>query len=224
MAANTSSLARAVLYTRVSSEQQARSGLGLEAQLAACRRVAEARGLVVIGEFTDPGVSGRDTIAKRPGLASVLELAKRQPDVAVVVYSLSRLSRRQRLTWELLDDQGEYRLRVISASEPFDTTTPMGRAMLGMLAVWNALEADLAGERTAAALSARRARGLRVGPRPLAEESPETARLVRELYASGGYTHRTLAEELNRRGVATKHDKRWHATQVARMLRRAGPE
>src|SRR5271166_2681939 len=139
---------RAVLYTRVSTGKQAASGLGLEAQIAACRAHAVRKGYKVVGEFTDAAISGKDAIEKRPGLQSVIAAAAKREDVVVVVYSLSRLSRRQSLTWTLLDDRGAYRLQIESASEPFDTSTPMGRAMLGMLGVWSQLEADMCAERT----------------------------------------------------------------------------
>lgn len=219
----------AVLYTRVSTDQQAASGLGLEAQLGACREYARRKGYAVVGEYTDPAISGKDSVENRPGLQAVLAAAARKSDVVVIVYSLSRLSRRQSLTWELIDDRGEHRLQIESASEPFDTSTPMGRAMLGMLAVWAALEADMIGERTSAALAARRARGHRLGAKRLSDASPETVRLVQELHASGAFTHTTLAEELNRRGIPTtgavrgrrRAGARWHATTVARTLQQS---
>jgi len=210
---------KAVIYTRVSTDQQAASGLGLEAQLEACREHARRRGHTIVGEYTDAAISGKDTLEKRPGLQAVLSMAARRNEMVVLVYSLSRLSRRQSLTWQLIDDRGEYRLQVESASEPFDTTTPMGRAMLGMLAVWAALEADMISERTSAALQARRARGHRLGTTPLAHDKPEVAALVHKLYETGTFTHETLANELNARGVATKHGARWHKTTVGRTLR-----
>jgi site-specific DNA recombinase len=211
----------AILYTRVSTGKQAASGLGLEAQLAACRAHAERKGYQVLGEYTDAAISGRDSVERRPGLKAVVAAAARREDVVVVVYSLSRLSRRQSLTWALLDDRGAYRLQLESASEPFDTSSPMGRAMLGMLGVWSQLEADMCSERTSEALQAKRARGERVGSKPLAEERPEVVRELQALYATGDYTHATLAAELNTRGVPTKRGARWHATTVARTLRQA---
>jgi site-specific DNA recombinase len=212
---------KAVLYTRVSTGKQAASGLGLEAQMAACRAHAERKGYTVVGEYTDAAISGKDSVDKRPGLQAVLAAAARRDDVVVIVYSLSRLSRRQALTWVLLDDRGDYRLQIESASEPFDTSTPMGRAMLGMLGVWAQLEADMVSERTSEALAAARARGQRLGAKPLVAERPEVVSMVRDLYAAGGYTHATLAETLNARGVATMRGGRWHATTVARTLRQS---
>jgi DNA invertase Pin-like site-specific DNA recombinase len=215
---------RAVLYTRVSTEKQERSGLGLEAQLTTCRDYAKRKGYQVIGEYSDPAISGRDNIDKRPGLQKVLAAASKRRDVVVIVYSLSRLSRRQSLTWKLLDGDGEYRLQVESATEPFDTSTPMGKAMLGMLAVWAQLEADMCSERTSDALAAKKARGARVGAKPLAELHPEVALRARELYSTGRYTYRTLADELNALGLPTALGGKWHATSVRRVLNQPLPK
>jgi site-specific DNA recombinase len=209
---------KAVLYTRVSTGKQAESGLGLEAQLAKCRAHAEAHGYTVVGEFRDEAISGKDTIEARPELQKALQHAARNEDVVFVSYSLSRLSRRQSLTWRLLDDRGDYRLQFESVTEPFTTSTPMGRAMLGMVAIWAQLEADMCSERTSAALEARRARGYKLGPRFLAQEQPEVVKMIQELYQAGGWTHASLAAHLNERGVRTKRGKRWHATQVRRTL------
>lgn len=210
---------RAVLYTRVSTGKQAASGLGLEAQIAACRALAVARGLEILAEHSDAAVSGKDGLAYRPGLAAVVEAAGGRPDVVVVVYSVSRLARRQRLLWELLDDRGDYKLQVVSATEGFDATTAAGRAMLGMIATFAALEADMVSERTSAALAARRARGLPLGAPRLAERSPATAALVRQLHASG-MSYEQVAAELTKRGVPTARGgaAKWHATTVRRTL------
>jgi len=148
---------KCVLYTRVSTGHQAKSGLGLEAQLAACQKQAARKGYEVLGTFTDPEVTGKETLdrGKRPELGRMLDVVKANPGCVVVTYALSRLSRRQKLTWDLLDERGEYRLTVESATEPFDMSTPMGRAMIGMIAIWNTLEADMCSARTSAALQAK---------------------------------------------------------------------
>jgi DNA invertase Pin-like site-specific DNA recombinase len=79
-------------------------------------------------------------------------------------------------------------------------------------------------ERTSAALEARRARGHRLGAKPLAEEQPETVVELRRLYATGEYTHVSLAAKANELALTTKHGGRWHATTVARTLRQRLPE
>ena len=213
---------KCVLYTRVSTGKQAESGLGLEAQLAYCHRIAELRGLEVVEVETDPAISGKDSVSNRPGLQRVLDMASKSDDTVVVVYSLSRLARRQALTWQLLDERGEYRLKIVSATEPFDTSTSMGRAVIGMIGVWNQLEADMCSERTSAALQARKARGLPLGRRPLHVTHPQSCRTIRELYATGAYSFCELAAEADRRGLPTQSGGKWHRTQIERIVK--GPE
>jgi site-specific DNA recombinase len=215
---------RAVLYTRVSTGKQAASGLGLEAQIEACRQHAQRKGYEVVAEHTDAAISGKDAIEQRPGLQAVISAAAKRDDVVVVVYSLSRLSRRQSLTWALLDDRGAYRLQIESASEPFDTSSPMGRAMLGMLGVWSQLEADMVSERTSDALAARRARGHRLGAKPFVAEHPLVALELQRMYVTGKFTHASLAERANEMGIPTMRGGRWHATTIARTLRQSLPE
>lgn len=74
---------RAIIYTRVSTDEQAESGLGLAAQLRACKAKANELGANEILTFTDAGVSGSTEIANRPGLAEALAVVKRG-DVVIV--------------------------------------------------------------------------------------------------------------------------------------------
>lgn len=215
---------KAILYTRVSTGKQALSGLGLEAQLAKCAALAESRGYEVVDVQTDPALTGKDELGDRPGLQRVVEQAAKQPNTVVIVYSLSRLSRRQSLTWKLLDERGAFQLRVVSATEPFDVTTTMGRAMIGMLGIFNQLEADMCSERTSAALQAKKARGHKLGMPDLAATDPETVKTLQALHATGEYTWDALAAEANRRGLPTRRGGKWHATSVKRTVRQVVSE
>lgn len=206
---------RALIYVRVSTARQALEGIGLDAQESKCRTHAERMGWPVDAVFREEGISGKDGVKDRPALAALLEKAKQTPHAVIVVYSVSRLARRQRLLLELLDD-----LAVSSATESFDTSTPMGRAMLGMLAVFAQLEADMVSERTKDALAELKAQGKRLGAVPMAELAPETMHVVKDMYATGEWTHRTLAAELNRQGVQTAsgRGKWWPKTVAAALL------
>lgn len=215
----------ALIYLRVSTFRQANEGVGLETQESKCRLHAERMGLDVIEVFSDEGISGKDGIEHRPGLAKLLKKARATPNCVVVVYSISRLARRQRLLWHLLDDRDGEGLAVSSATEPFDTSTPMGRAMLGMLAVWSQLEADMVSERTKDALAEIKAQGRRLGQKPASELAPETVKLVKSLYATGRYSQRDLVDELNRRGIPTPRGLGpWGLDSVQRVLKAKLPE
>ncbi len=224
-----------VIYLRVSTEDQARSGLGREAQEAACRAFCARMGWRLLGPpgergeataFVDDGLSGKLPIGARPGLAAAVEAA-RGPGVAFVVYSLSRAFRTQRECWMTVeDDRGEPALPLVSATEPFDLTTAFGRAAFGMLATFARLEADLASDRTVAALSAAKARGTRLGAPGMVERVtakgvrefiPERVEVAREIQAlrRQGLSLAAIADELNTRGVPTaKPGARWHKRTV----------
>jgi site-specific DNA recombinase len=219
----------AVVYCRVSTRKQVAVGVGREAQEARCRAHAAAYGWPVLGCFADDGISGREGIEGRPGLTAALEAVKATPGAVLVAYSLSRLARRQRLVWHLLDDREGLGVPFSSATEAFDTASPMGRAMLGMIAVWSALESDLAGERTTDALEAVRERGQKLGAPGMVERvttegarevDPAKLAVVRAIqarYAAGGWSHRRLADALNAEGVPTlgpKPGARWHPTTI----------
>lgn len=206
---------RCVIYTRVSTDMQARDGVGLDAQLARCRELAASRGYEVIAELADEGVSGKKGASARPGLAQVLSYPD---DVVVVVYSVSRLARSQRILWDMLDPSGGRGLRLVSVTEPVDTTTPMGRAMLGMIAVWSQLEADLVSQRTRDALAQVRARGKRLGAPTLTMVlPPETVQAV-QTFRDQGMSLRRIAQEMNRMGLPGARGGLWHPKTVTAAL------
>ncbi len=208
----------AIVYLRVSTGKQAVSGVGMEAQLAKCQEHCARLGIPVASIHRDEGISGKDGIDKRPGLQGVIAAVQATPGSVVVVYSLSRLGRSQRLIWNLLDDRGEYGLPLSSATEPFETTTPMGRAMLGMLGVWAQLESDLVSERTIDAMAALAARGVRVGAPSMAMKVPESVAEIRRLRATG-LSPNAIADELNAAGWRTaRKGTRWHAKTVRAAL------
>lgn len=210
----------AFIYLRVSTSDQAEGGVGLDAQKAKCHAHIERMGWAFGGVFVDEALSGRDGVEDRPGLAALLEKAKATPNSVIVTYSVSRLSRGRSLIWTIVDDREGLGLNISSATEPFDTATPMGRAMLGMISVWNALEADMVSERTKDALAAVKARGTKLGNPGIAALAPETVQLIKELYASGLYTQRAIVEELNRRNIPTARGiGRWHLTAVQAALK-----
>lgn len=208
----------ALVYVRVSTSRQVAEGIGLDTQEARCRAYAAHMGWTVQEVFADEGLSGKDGVADRPGLAALIAAHRATPDSVVLVYSISRLARRQRLLWDLLDDRS-HALPVVSATEPFDATTPMGRAMLGMIAVWSQLEADMVSERTTDALAELKAQGKKLGaPSMLALGMTDTLREVQRLYATKAYTLVTLAEHLNAKGIRTARGGQWWPKTIRAAL------
>ena len=79
-------------YARVSTEEQAKEGISLEAQQAKIKVFATLHDLDILEIITDEGVSGKDL--ERPGLRKLLELVQNREGEAVIVYKLDRLSRK----------------------------------------------------------------------------------------------------------------------------------
>ena len=134
------------LYPRVSTLEQARDGYSINEQIDRMKMYCEAKGWKVHKIYTDAGYSGADT--DRPGLQELIKDAEAKRFNAVLVYKLDRLSRSQKDTLTLIEDvflpNG---VDFISMTENLDTSTPFGRAMVGILSVFAQLEREQIKER-----------------------------------------------------------------------------
>lgn len=223
-----SPIAAAVIYCRVSTRDQGENGVGLEAQETKCREHAARLGLPVLGVHVDVQ-TGKDGVEDRPGLQQAIAAIQQAPGSVLVAYSVSRVARRQRVLWHVLDDRDGLGIPLSSATEPFDTATPMGRAMLGMLAVWSTLEADMCAERTRDALAALKARGVKLGGLAMTERrdgrlrvhdasKADIIRAVQALNANLKLPLRSLALELQARGIKSTTGKAWHPRTLRKAL------
>lgn len=117
-----------------------------------------------------------------------------RPGDRLVVYKLDRLARSAKQLYEVADRLEELGVELVSIREKLDTSTPMGRAMFGMIGVMAELERDMIRERTQAGLESARARG-RKGGRPKADEKKVKQALA--LYDSQQYTVKEITEQTN---------------------------
>ena len=149
-------------YIRVSTDDQAQAGVSLDAQLAACRAFALAKGWKIGEEISDPGASGSSL--KRPGAQRVVDLLRKREVAGVIVWRLDRLTRSIRDLLDLLTLAGD-QVGIVSVTESLDTTTPMGRFvthLLGIIAQW---ERETIGARTSSAMVHIKAKGFYTGGR-----------------------------------------------------------
>jgi site-specific DNA recombinase len=151
---------RVVLYLRVSTDRQAREGYSLEAQEYNLRKWCEARGYVIVGVYRDEGISAKD-VQHRPALLQLLDDAKTGDFDLVLFWCLSRFTRSVRDLYELYQQLSIVNVEICSATEPIDTTTPMGRAVMGVLAVFAQMERELTAERVYYAMEERARQGKR---------------------------------------------------------------
>lgn len=135
---------KVAIYCRVSTLEQAEKGYSLQAQEDKLRSYAKSKDYKVLKVYKDPGYSGANT--NRPGLQNLLLNAENFD--AVLVFKLDRLSRSQKDTLKILEEKLlPNKCDLVSISESFDTTTPFGRATIGILSVFAQLERENIKER-----------------------------------------------------------------------------
>ena len=226
-------MARSVVtYLRVSTQDQGRSGLGIEAQRAALERFAEAEGFAVVAEFAEVETGkGADALDKRPKLAAALaEARKRQCSVAVA--KLDRLSRDVHFVSGLMAQRVPFIVAELGADvDPF---------VLHLYAALAEKERKLISERTKRALEAAKARGVKLGgdrghladvrekgtaasaavrAAKAVERAADVSPIIRELRAQGA-SLRQIAADLTARGIPTPRGSEWTATAVKRAVER----
>lgn len=215
-----------ISYIRVSTAQQGKSGLGIEAQRAAIVRFAEVEGFTITGEFVEVETGkGSDALERRPQLAAALAEARRQKS-AVTVAKLDRLSR------DVAFISGLMAQRI-----PFIVTELGADCDSFMLHVYAALaekERALIAARTKAALAIAKLRGVKLGNPNLAAARDKGVVAIKanaDKFAANvlpmiraaresGLSLRAIAEQLNSRGVKTARGGVWAATQVSDYLSR----
>jgi DNA invertase Pin-like site-specific DNA recombinase len=223
---------RAVLYTRVSTLEQARDGLSLRTQADTLRHYCQLRGLEVLALVEDPGVSGTRRLEDRPGGQELLELVTGRKARHVVAFKLDRLFRSAAdcLTVTQTWDKAGVSLHLADlGGAAMNTSSAAGRMFLGVLATVAQFERDVLAERVSAVLQAKRARGeytggnppigYTAGPGGMLQADPDEQRAlarIRELRATGA-TIRAITAQLNKEGY-TARGKRWHKTLVGRCV------
>lgn len=217
-----------IAYLRVSTDEQANSGLGLDAQLEAISKATGRPESV----FRDEGYSGSNP--KRPGLLGALE-ALRAGDVLAVA-KRDRLARDAYLSAWIEKEVKKRRARVVSAAgEGTESDDPAAILMRRMVDAFAEYERLLIGARTTAALAAKRRRGEKTGgdvpfgwrldedgkTLVAAADEQRVIVLAREL-RDRGWTLREIGAELERRGVLTKSGKAtWNPKTVSSLLKKA---
>ena len=207
---------RVIGYVRVSTDKQADSGAGLEAQ----RRTIEAeclrRGWQLADMIEDDGCSAKNL--NRPGFQrAIASLADGQAE-ALMVAKLDRLSRSVADVCQVGDMAAHHGFDLVILDSPIDTSSPYGRAQLNMMATFAQLERELIGLRTKEALAVKKSQGVQLGRR--VEIDAETSSLIHDMRASGTPL-RAIVAELNQKGIKTARGGQWHLCTVQKVLGRA---
>ena len=137
---------KVALYVRVSTTSQLEEGYSIEEQKAKLESYCDIKDWHVYKVYTDGGFSGSTT--ERPALEQLIKDAQGKLFDTVLVYKLDRLSRSQKDTLYLIEDIFlKNNIEFVSLLENFDTSTPFGRAVIGLLSVFAQLEREQIKER-----------------------------------------------------------------------------
>lgn len=216
-----------IAYIRVSTSQQGRSGLGIEAQRQSLHQFANSERLELVCEFVEVETGkGSDALDRRPQLKAALAAAKRLK-CHVAVAKLDRLSHDVHFISGLMAHRVPFVVAELGADvDPF---------VLHLFAALAEKERSLISTRTRQALAAAQARGVTLGSPKLAQargnavasikagadqHAANVLPIIREAQRAGATTLRAIAEALNARGISTARGGSWHAMSVKNVLDR----
>ncbi|MCD8196165.1 MAG: recombinase family protein [Lachnospiraceae bacterium] len=220
------------LYARQSVERA--DSISIESQLEYCR--FETHG-GPYQEYIDRGYSGKNT--NRPAFEEMLEDIRQGKITRVIVYKLDRISRSILDFANMMDVFQKYSVEFVSSTEHFDTSTPIGRAMLNICIVFAQLERETIQKRVTDAYYARCRRGFYMGGRipygfaktdtvidgvrtsmyvPVPEEAQQIRRMY-ELYANPENSLGDIIADFNERGFRHLRGGVWTTARLSEMLR-----
>lgn len=220
------------LYARQSIEKA--DSISVESQLEYCRY--ETRGNL-FKEYTDRGYSGKNT--RRPAFEEMLKDIKQGKISRVIVYKLDRISRSILDFANMMDIFQKYQVEFVSSTERFDTSTPIGRAMLNICIVFAQLERETIQKRVTDAYYSRCKRGLYMGGRipygfsrtgtvidgiktsmyvPVPEEA-EQIRLIYSLYANPENSLGDIIRYFHEHGIKQLRGGMWNTARLSDILR-----
>ncbi len=220
------------LYARQSIEKK--DSISVESQLEYCRY--ETHGEACI-EYTDKGFSGKDT--HRPGFEKMMNDIRTGKIKRVIVYKLDRISRSILDFANMMEIFQKYHVEFVSSTEKFDTSTPIGRAMLNICIVFAQLERETIQKRVTDAYYARCKRGFYMGGRipygyrltntvidhvrtSMYEEVPEESEQLKLIYSMYADTDNSLGDivrYLNEHQIKNLRGANWNTARISEMLR-----
>ena len=221
---------KAIIYTRVSTAEQGKSGLGLESQLSTVLEFCSTENDEVITHYSEVETgSGKDALDKRPILAKALQHAKKEGAV-LMVSKLDRLGRNVSFISGLMEQKVKFIVTQLGKdADPF---------MLHLYAALSEKERELISSRTKSALKVLKDSGKKLGNptnldearlrsnvtnRKNADDFATSVMSTIVSYKASGLTLQSIADKLNELGVKTVRGGAWHPSTVANILKRGLP-
>ena len=215
-------------YCRVSTASQAEEGYSIDQQIERLTSYCKAMDWKIVKFYTDAGYTGANM--DRPALQDLISAVSSRSFDAVVVYKLDRLSRSQRDTLTLIEGFLDNDTDFVSMTENFDTSSPFGKATIGILSVFAQLEREQIKERCSLGRAGRAREGkyrgggyipigydYQNGELKVNVAEAEQIRLIHKLYQSGE-TFRSISFKLKADGITHKYGA-WEVYRISRMIK-----
>ena len=224
---------KAIVYTRVSTDDQVISGLGLEAQKRVCYETANLLGASEILLFSDEGISGSISIEDRPALRDALGAVSNGD--TFIVAKRDRIARDMFLSLtveRILTNRKAKFVSVAGEGSGLGNDDVGGLIQRRMIDLFAEVERTMIRSRTKAALQSKKLKGERIGTIPygykllsdgvhidLCETEQQVIALIKTL-ATEGYSQHGTVSYLNRKRIPSRTGNRWGRTQISRILSR----
>lgn len=220
------------IYARQSVDKK--DSISIETQIALCRREADSEEVKI---YADKGYSGSNM--HRPGFQHLLEDIRQGRISKVIIYRLDRMSRSLLDFSKLIELFRSYGVEFQSTQEKFDTSTPIGNAMLSITMVFAQLERETIQQRIKDNYYARGKQGAFLGGtvpfgfqrsekmvagkkiKVLQADEQQISHLIRifRLYADEGLTLGEIARSLNQEGITSPGGRNWNSDRIGMILR-----
>jgi len=216
-------------YIRVSTNEQANTGVSLKAQEEKIRGYCELYNYDLVEIVKDPGLSAKNL--NRPGVQKVLEAIKAKSIDAIIVMKLDRLTRSVRDLANIIELTNKKNVAMISVEEKIDGSTSTGKMLIHLIGVFSEFERNCISDRTKIAMQYKKSKGEVVGEIPFGFKrtgnklikhpgEQKTIQTIKGLRAFG-YSFRQIATELREQSIKTKRGGIWQHQQVKRILKAA---
>ena len=218
---------RVAIYTRVSTEDQAKEGFSLDAQLDKLRSYCKARDWVIGGEYIDDGYSGRNT--KRPAYTKMMEELEEWG--VLLVIKMDRIHRNSKNFMLMMEYLKKEEKEFVSMTESLDTSTAMGRFVMDIIQRIAQLESEQIGERVYIGMEQKAKTnggvlGFNIpygydyvdGKLLVNEDEAKQVKNIFQMYLNG-LSMKKIADVLNSKSIPTKQNKIWGSQTVFMILK-----
>lgn len=218
---------KAAIYTRVSTEDQAKEGFSLDAQLDKLKSYCKARDWDIANVYVDDGYSGRNI--KRPAYTKLIQEIDSW-DVLLVI-KMDRIHRNSKNFMMMMEDLKKHEKEFVSMTESLDTSTAMGRFVMDIIQRIAQLESEQIGERVYDGMhqKAKTNGGMLGFNIPYGYDYIDGNLLINELEAkhvkeifdfySSGYSMKKIADKFNNNNIPTKQNKKWGSETISKILK-----